>query len=462
MQHLLFSPTSSLRQHDSAVAEPPTWETKIGASATSLRKETFVIGDDELEITLAERPMSVFEQQRVHESSHSREWTMSYELLVALISDARAVEKETFEKMADNVASLLPANTMTGMLPFRTMMDQDHREVTIEDIEESSLRLEGLVATESDKPAPDDEMADDTEIPRLILRRLNVLAGLEGTDREEVATIASIYSGMARTWLTSLPPRTPETSRLAKAQLVRSAAAQVALAALVVRAEQSEEPPAPEVRSSEPWELPLRSGPAASGVPATVFHDARSQPQSQASVLPTPLTSATPSLNTTSGHAFTFAAPEVSRLSKYTSFSKPAPSALPRSLNNVLSHWTVGTSLADYDWLSTSRRLSQRDEEYDEEMTEKERARLQRRAERHIRRQRKEAAASQAAQLASSQAPEIISASQPQHISNAESQPQGAAGSSQNYGFGMPSTSQVVPGRFGGRPPARKKRKQGF
>ena len=92
---------------------------------------------------------------------------------------------------------------------------------------------------------------------------------------------------------------------------------------------------------------------------------------------------------------------------------------------------------------------------------------MQRRAERHIRRQRKEAAASQAAQMASSQAPEIaISASQPQvgRVGKMESQPVGVTASSQSQGlgFGAPSASQVVPGRFGGRPPAKKKRKQGF
>ena len=169
---------------------------------------------------------------------------------------------------------------------------------------------------------------------------------------------------------------------------------------------------------------------------------------------------------TASSHPSTFAAPELERLSKYTTFSKPTSNVLPRSLTSVLSHWKIGSQPEDYDWLSTSRNLAEKDDEEDEDMTERERKRLQRRAERHIRRQRKEVAAAEASQLASSQAPAIFSASQPLAIRQVESQPNFIAESSQmtagGGSFGGGQMSQVVAGRFGGRPPARKKRKQGF
>lgn len=198
-------------------------------------------------------------------------------------------------------------------------------------------------------------------------------------------------------------------------------------------------------------------------LPSSQAYDSSSQVQySQRSILPTPSPSATPSITTASSGTSVFA-PEVSRLARITSFSKPAPSALPRSLRNVLAHWPPDEDPDNYDWVKTSRRIRHADEAFEDEagMTEKERLRLQRRAERHIRRQRKEAAASQAAQIASSQAPEIaISASQPRG-DKVESQPVGLAASSQIQDRGVPSASQMVPGRFGGRP-AKKKRKQGF
>jgi RNA polymerase I-specific transcription initiation factor RRN6 len=231
--------------------------------------------------------------------------------------------------------------------------------------------------------------------------------------------------------------------------MASSIAADLILACNVLRVEETEpklEPAGqdPESQTQEPWS---------------------SQPtfSQQTSALPTP--SITPSITTASSHPSSFAAPELLRLSKYTTFSKPVPTILPRSLRRVLAHWKPGAQPDDYDWLSTSRNLTQKDnEEEDEGMPERERKRLQRRADRHIRRQRKEAAASEAMQLASSQAPAIFSASQPMAV-QVESQPSAVAQSSQMTIRGGPyagATSQVVAGRFGGRPPAKKKRKQGF
>jgi RNA polymerase I-specific transcription initiation factor RRN6 len=100
--------------------------------------------------------------------------------------------------------------------------------------------------------------------------------------------------------------------------------------------------------------------------------------------------------------------------------------------------------------------------EADNDLTEKERAQMQKRALRHIKRQRKEAAASQAQQLASSQAPAILTASQPERASTMGSARNLVIGSSQSNGMGVAAASQVMPGRFGGKPPPRKKRKSGF
>ena len=209
-----------------------------------------------------------------------------------------------------------------------------------------------------------------------------------------------------------------------------------------------------------------------------------SQLQSQSQSLPTPSPTGTPSVTTASSRT-SISSAEISHLKKFTTFTKPIPSTLPRSLTKILNHWTLGSNPEAYDWVATSRTISQqtREEEADSQLTEKQRARAHRKAERHIRRQRKEAQASQVQMLASSQMPElVVSASQPQAVGGgvrgdigggskffASAGRQGAPppsgfggmmGSSQS--MGPAAASQAVAGRFGGRPPVKKKRKQGF
>lgn len=65
----------------------------------------------------------------------------------------------------------------------------------------------------------------------------------------------------------------------------------------------------------------------------------------------------------------------------------------------------------------------------------------------------------QAQQMASSQAPEVMAASQPQLFPNDS---QTAPASSQSFNLGAAAASQVVGGRFGGRPRQKKRRKSGF
>jgi RNA polymerase I-specific transcription initiation factor RRN6 len=193
-----------------------------------------------------------------------------------------------------------------------------------------------------------------------------------------------------------------------------------------------------------------------------MYFDASSQIQSPG--LPTPSATSTGPRSTATGstHTTALSSQELTRLSRYTSFTKPPQSALPRRLRRVLTHWTPGTDPSTYDWQSATRSIEYGiDEAEHEEMTEKERKRFQRAAERHLRRQRREAEESQRQQLLNSQAPEIFSTSQPLFQPKAESQREyesQGAGSSQMQG--MPA-SQILPGRLGGRPPI-KKRKYGF
>ncbi|CAK1355265.1 hypothetical protein CB0940_00992 [Cercospora beticola] len=310
------------------------------------------------------------------------------------------------------------------------------------------------------------DSSDDAFTPEQRLRISPIMARLPIDFPPELHahSLPEMYNAIMSCWLAGLADDVPGRVRLAKAAVARHVTTQLALASRVAHADEGE--PQASARGREEQysgtaalsRLPIRA-------PLSANREGSAQPMdlagsSQFSTLPTPSPTATPSVVTMSTGLSSFAAPEIFRLCKYTTFSKPSPSVLSRPMSKILSHWNVGDSPAEYDWQSTSKHVQRDDEDEDdaEEMSERDRKRLQRRAERHIKRQRREAAASQAQQMASSQAPEILTASQPAAMVT-ESQPM--VMSSQPSAPRVAVASQVVPGRFGGRP-AKKKRKSGF
>ncbi|KAK5679179.1 hypothetical protein LTS10_008840 [Elasticomyces elasticus] len=433
---------------------PPAWTGKLPASATRLRKERFVVDDDDENDaspskTSREAPLS-FYQQRKRSQAPVRTglaWTISLERTAQVMIDNAAQHTVAIDDVLETAEVILREQRTDEALPYRTLHDYVQGTPVCQDIDDAAAKLDSLASIEpASREASQDDPTDDHSRLKLALHTL-----------QPSESLAEVYAAMVRNWITPLSPSVPGRIRLAKEQLVRQAAAEVTLASRVIRTQAAEPEVQPATQQSqESFDIPVRAGPSSSQLPGS------SQTASQQSVLPTPSPTATPSVTTGSSHVSIFAAPEVTRLSRYTTFSRPTPSALPRSLAKVLDHWIIGTDPVDYDWRATSRRVAEHEVEADEQMTEKDQERVRRRAERHLRRQRREAAASEAARVASSQALEIVSASQPQHVPRVESQPTGVVDSSQSQGLGVGAASQVVPGRFGGRPPPKKKRKQGF
>ncbi|KAK5695608.1 hypothetical protein LTR17_024535 [Elasticomyces elasticus] len=433
---------------------PPAWTGKLSASATRLRKERFVVDDDDANDAIAsksskEAPLS-FYQQRKRSQAPVRTglaWTTSLERTAQAMIDNAAQQTMAIDDVLETAEVILREQRSDEALPYRTLHDHAQGTLVCQVLDDSTAKLDSLAVIEPpSREASRDDATDDQPKSRLTLHTL-----------QPSESLAGMYAEMIRNWITPLSPSIPGRIRLAKEQLVRQAAAEVTLASRIIRTQAAEPEVQPATQQSqESFDIPVRAGPSSSQLPGS------SQTASQQSVLPTPSPTATPSVTTGSSHASTFAAPEVTRLSQYTTFSRPAPSALPRSLAKVLDHWNIGADPVDYDWRAISRRVADREVETDEQMTEKDQERVRRRAARHLRRQRREAAASEAARVATSQALEIVSASQPQHVPRVESQPTGAVDSSQSQGPGIGAASQVVPGKFGGRPPPKKKRKQGF
>lgn len=449
----------------------PLWEQKLPVPTQSrLRRETFVV-DEELESEHEQqRSEPIVRRARKQKTPLSAcDKTVGLELVCDALHQ-RDVSSKDVQELASEVAAALARTHAETFEPMHSLYTMTQSEITTGDVQEASAHLQRSFGTVVQDMEIDNEPTNYDNKLQFKLEKVKLLPRLSTAEDGMVevdATLASVYDQIISRWITSLAARVPGWVRLAKMSIAQLMAAETFLAAHTLRLEEvkahdTQQSQGAENASEQTWELPVRaSEPVSQTQP---MHSSEARHISQHSALPTPSPTATPSVITASTGSFISAAPELHRLSKYTRFEKPAPMVLPRPLVKVLSHWEVGKDLDDYDWLASSRQLNQQeDNEAENDLTEKERKRMQRRAERHIMRQRKEAAASQASQMTSSQATEIMNASQPPAF-KVESQPSGMPASSQSQGpsTGAVAASQVVPGRFGGRPPPKKRRKQGF
>lgn len=458
--------------------KPPSWESAFPKSASTLRHdEDFVVDDehlDQVEDHAFQRgPVPTYLQRRMLRTTlrSGEEWTVNHELTVQQLNDLDIAETTSFANVLERSRTTLESKTNDEVSPMRTLQELAVGEVSVGKIEGASGSLEGLctVRPVSKKIHDGGDIERDNNgvegALRLALHSVALPPVLDVPSHETSERLSAFRDSIVGSWISPNAHSIPESVDTARQQLALNMAAEMTLASQLIRvADTEEQHPTQSQSRSQPWELPVRppTAPSSRTTPS-VYYDASSQRQTPA--LPTPTASAPASTVTESSHPSSFAAPETARLSRYTTFTaKTAPPVLPRRLKRVLAHWKLGTDPSTYDWLATSRQHSQwEDEAEDEGMTEKERRRMQRRTERYVRRQRREAEESQQQQALSSQAPDIISASQPQQrTTRAESQR--AAGSSQQNleTSQLPVASQVLPGKHGGRPPPKKKRKSGF
>jgi RNA polymerase I-specific transcription initiation factor RRN6 len=468
---------ASTSVRDSPIELKPLSRTKPPLKTTRLVMDTglgdgFIIEDDRMSDTESDpkrsEPISAFAQRR-REQAEARsedEWTVNYELSVAKLNDLDVSQVTDVEQILEDARGSLRLNHNADSSPcLQTLRDLEDGEMTVSDIEQLQEQIEQLRAVAPKIKTEDIDNGEDalsSNIDKLVLERVAIPTALSEHFQNDASSILRrIEDDVQQGTNTELP----ELVHLSKERLARNVTAEIILASHVLRPALSEAEQQPLHQSqSQPWSLPLRfeaAGPSRATTPS-VYFDASSQIQSPG--LPTPSATSTGprSTATVSTQTSALSSQELIRLSRYTSFTRPPASSLPRRLRRVLTHWTPGTDPSTYDWQLATRSIAYGDDEIaEEEMTEKERKRLQRATERHLRRQRREAEESQRQQLLNSQAPEIFSTSQPLFRPKAESQREyetQVAGSSQMQG--MPA-SQILPGRHGGRAPI-KKRKYGF
>ncbi|KAM0697020.1 hypothetical protein Q7P36_003091 [Cladosporium allicinum] len=467
----------------------PSWHGGLIGTSAKI-KDIFVVDDDfVVEDRTESKPepvASYVKQRRQRANLHlGNGSTVEYKRVANKI-ERRPTETESVDEVLLQVRDVLGKLPEPGVAPMQTLLELYIGELNMSDMDHVSAEIQRLTTMEhSQLPSTPDETDDVDHNTRVVLRPVECISLLgQQPTQQSGSNIIPTYDAVVSHWITPLPPQVPGRVRLAKEQQARRIAAELALASHVLRVEEIEQPTESQddTRTAgsqkQSWDLPMHIGSSQMNNPYA------SQLQSQSQSLPTPSPTGTPSVTTASSRT-SISSAEISHLKKFTTFTKPPPSTLPRSLTKILNHWTLGSDPEAYDWVATSRTISQqtREEEADSQLTEKQRARAHRKAERHIRRQRKEAQASQVQMLASSQMPElVVSASQPQAVgggvrgdigggskSFASAGRQGAPppsgfggmmGSSQS--MGPAAASQAVAGRFGGRPPVKKKRKQGF
>ncbi|KAF2722622.1 hypothetical protein K431DRAFT_221558 [Polychaeton citri CBS 116435] len=457
-----------------------TSDARSRARATRAPKEQFVITDDSLDaeesLEMRLEPVSLF-SGRAFRLSQTRRTTfgnVNYGFAAYELVNKSFDESNQDADVIKSTQMILRSDDREQNLPWRTIRDHGSLNMATFDIETASQHVHDLQPADGGDQSHE-EMTQPNETEAFTIRLLRWPN--ETHMHTLTSNLTETYGKIVSRWIAPLQDVIRERVRLSKDRLARRMAADIILASRVIgftpirTALSAQHTVGP---SMQTWDLPLR-GPDASHTHEVGLDQATSTHWSQAFTppsLPTPRT--TPSVITgSSSIPSNFSAPEVSRLTHYTSFSNGLPTSLPRSLRQVLSHWQPGTDPEDYDWLSSRNRLLQQAEveDVDSQLTERDRRRLQKQAEKLLRKQRKENQSSQDQTFittSSQHLPEIaVSVSQQPYSNNAMSSFNGGnIGSSQslagNGGFGAPA-SQVARGRFSGRgPPVKKKRKQGF
>lgn len=334
-------------------------------------------------------------------------------------------------------------------------------EIDVPDIDEASSSLQELSLS-----AEQDEIR---EIHSIAAARLLHLGD------DEQPTVASLYDGILQSWVAPLPRDIPLHVRQRKERLARRVAAEVMLASTRVL-----------YREAEVTSTQRRSGWGQNSRVALATLSSQpleGSPTARPSSQPLP----TPPLSQASGFSSSQARPSqpspssqfivagpLARLSRHLSFKKGAElqSTIPDSVRQVLKHWEPGTDPSTYDW--TAAEHADHVEVIDES-SQQQREKARRKRERREKKQRKEDKLAQSQPSSQSFAfvnPTAFPRSSPGPIlggigssSQAPSQafsqvPLPVTGSQSQSSFNpFAAQSQVEPGKYGGRPGKKKKKK---
>ncbi|KAF2261342.1 hypothetical protein CC78DRAFT_570583 [Lojkania enalia] len=450
---LLFSiPQAS----EGCFVEPPSWTTMIypprpEPSATVVTEEDDFIVPDGLDATsrlrTPYRRLKWSEMRRV-DKSHAdtsddlctEDFSSVYDALLPQ-NAAQTDNKDHWNSskelsvIIDRLQDLLLENSGLEEISCSTMFDIVKSDIVVSDIDAASSKLQNLLATE--------QVSDTFQFRR-------------------------ITSG--ENWIAPLPQEIPVRARQSKERLARLIAAKVVLAGICFHQQVVPDAEASALQQTGPSQA---GGVLLSNLLSTSPQE-REPPQIPSSpAWPQGYLPSFPTLNpalpkpelipsVTSGSIYTPSLPATSnltaspigRLSERLQISKP-PTTIPLSVSQVLMHWHSGTDPGAYDWGQTTRAVQGELDEGDE-LSAARRHKLQRKADRHLKRQRREAEAMRKAESQPQFGREGGPRSSPPPIvglgmnSQVGSQSRSRGQATSILGSGIVQ-SQVEPGRHGGR-----------
>lgn len=360
--------------------------------------------------------------------------------------------------------------------PMESLIEQISAYEIVNDIDSASGAFHDLLHLIAPPDAPD-------EMPLMVQRISNAS---NASTRSSDAILSSIYRSLVRSLLTPLPPKIPGRVRLVLESLARKMSTDVCLAS--ARTELERLDLVDEIGDTQELESLSQNPPGSlfslQGHPTSSqqsmlsgWDGSSSIPPVSMSGLPSPRTTPSPRLSTISSSTIQAS---YSNLKRYVAFNKPLPIAHAQTAR-PLAHWTTGVDPARYSWTATQHAIENLEEAAVEDsgLTAKERNRLRKRAERHIKKQRAEARKQAERELQLSSQPVVLATSSrgeplpslpvpppgPRPFNLPFWSSQTVASQSQSSQMPVVVASQNEPGRHGGRgmgPPPRKKKRAGF
>ncbi len=455
---------------------PPTWQIALLKSAATAAADDSVIDDEDIEASTdagkTGEPESAYVRHRRAQarSSTRNQWTLGYELCVQRLNSVDVSQVTDVDEVLEEARDALQTKIDLNTMPLKTLRELAEDEVTISDLECAGEKLKNMQQLEHNGivggQRPNDDAEDGVVRSWPAMHAIALPSAYGDMNSVQIGAFQRSHRTLRDVFLNETHKELPELLQYTREQLAQRMAAELTLASQVFRIERAEpERPVKEEPESQTWQLPTRSAHLTSSqLTPPDYYDTSSQLQPPHLPTPSASTSAPRSTATASSYSAAQTSEQITRLSRYTTFTPTsAPSALPRRLNRVLAHWTPGADPSTYDYRTTARSITQHESQTqaDDDLTERDRLRVQRKAEKQLRRQRREAEAGDRMRMLSNQAPEIVVASQPrQAINFASQQTQGDSQPAAGYSQEM-AASQVLPGRHGGRAPVKKRRKVG-
>ncbi|KAH7398253.1 RNA polymerase I-specific transcription initiation factor RRN6-like protein [Pyrenochaeta sp. MPI-SDFR-AT-0127] len=385
------------------------------------------------------------------------DYTLLYEALTRTDASVEgAIESVDITAVTTQLKQMLADDSVSSSFPLGTLMEFAGLQIDVSDVDEASSRMQELFLSKDRHGVAEVYSIASGHVLDLV--------------EDEEPSITNLYDSILQNWIAPLPPNVPIRLRQYKERLARRISAEVMLSSSRIWYHGSHEP-LPEWHRVSIQKghvsLPVLPSKPIDGVLVTTSQWPSSQqlPTTSQSSVPSSPQAPSPPPPTAASTAI---ADPMARLARYLQIkdSSLTPAIIPPSVNQLLAHWKPGTDPLAYEWDATERALRP---EILDEGTQEQQERERKRKERRQKRQQRE---DELMRAKTTSQPVVFPKSSPGPMlggignsSQISSQARGPM-ADQETGFRGPGgldilvpMSQVEPGRFGGRPDKKKKKK---